>query len=385
MVKVVSSRLVALFAALMLVAGIGMTVLPAQAAPPDPEPSLQGSWLCETDGDCRYLDPNNYPYKSTWLLWNNKWYYLDAGGWMYRTPGEYTLANGNRIDGSSYRFDSSGAMVTGWVQVTYNGDKHWMYYDPDGRGVDDSARYIGGAWYAFNGLGFMMADRTYTIDGKKYRLTASGKAHIGWYQDGSDWYYYGSDGVMYKYQWLASKGKWYYFGKNGVMVAGGTAEVAGKTYRFDASGALITGARWEQDGSEWYYYGADGARYSRQWLYSGGKWYYFHGTHYYGNYVGNRMMRNEETSVDGNWYRFDQSGAMLSSTWYYQDEGVWSDGWQYYDASGKQFVGWLLYNGKWYYFTHIDGIPFLPLNMDINVDGVYYRLDENGAWTGYAF
>ncbi|MFY9263373.1 MAG: hypothetical protein GX483_03695 [Actinomycetaceae bacterium] len=382
----IRNKIAALFAALLLVAGVGMTALPqASAAPGDPGPALPGTWSC-TGADCKFLNPDGDPYLSAWVLWNNKWYYLGDDGWMYRTVGEYIYGGDEYIDGSYYRFDSSGAMVTGWVQTKYNvdGKYYWTYYGPDGRSVYDAASYINGAWYVFDGYGFMVADDTYvTEDGEEYRLTSSGKAYTGWYQSGSTWYYYGSDGAMYWSRWLYSGGQWYYFDFAGRMYDRMTAFIDGKLYQFAASGAMITG--WYQSGSEWYYSGADGARYSRQWLYYGGKWYFFHGTHYFGNFVGNRMMRDDAFYIGDSRYRFDENGAMLSNEWYYQNEGLWSDGWQYYDASGKQPLGWVLYNGKWYYFTLFELIPRLVVNTDYEVDGIYYRFDANGAWTGYAY
>ncbi|NLI04752.1 MAG: hypothetical protein GX483_05700 [Actinomycetaceae bacterium] len=376
-VHLIRKKVVALFAVFMLVAGVGVTVLPtsAQAAPPDPEPSLGGSWSCESSGECQYLDSSNNPYKSTWLLWNNKWYYFGFDGWMYRTVGEYTYANESLISGGYYRFDSSGAMVTGWVYTKYDDDGkyYWMYYGLDGRNVYDVASYIDGAWYVFDWRGFMVADATYeTEDGKEYRLTASGKVYTGWYQDGADWYYYGSDGAMYKEQWLYSGGQWYYFDSAGKMCTDTGVESGGSYYRFTSSGAMLTG--WYQGGSYWYYYGSDGAMYINKWLYYGGQWYAFwpDGT-----------MRVDSCfygfGKDYNVYCYGSSGAMATNGWFLE---LADDTWSYLSPSGVAYPGWQYIGGKWYYF----GGPYCDMVTGIyKIRNVSYVFDSSGAWTGKSY
>ncbi|MFY9263375.1 MAG: hypothetical protein GX483_03705 [Actinomycetaceae bacterium] len=383
-VRLVWKKIAVLFAALMLVVGIWMTALPtsAQATPGDPGPSTPGTWACD-GADCKFLNPDGIAYTNAWVLDKGKWYYLGDDGLMARTSGEYTWYNETGIDEKWYRFSSSGAMVTGWVETDYGGDKRWMYYDPHGPHVESEARYINGAWYVFDDQGFMIADRTYSIDDKEYRLTASGKAHIGWYYDGSYWYYHGSDGAMYKVKWLSQNGKWYYFQHEGRMVANNWIVRNAKRYQFDATGALITGARWEQDGSEWRYYGADGASYSRQWLYYGGKWYYFFSNYDEDRgYTHHRMARNELVEIDGKWYYFDQSGAMLSNRWH--QLGNSADEWRYFGASGAVHSGWLLDKGKWYYLDPADENRMVNLAVP-RIGNAYYEFDASGAWTGRSY
>ena len=55
------------------------------------------------------------------------------------------------------------------------------------------------------------------------------------------WYYYGSDGEMYKDKWLTENGKKYYFGSDGVMKCDtlSSVKIDGKLYDFDENGVCM--------------------------------------------------------------------------------------------------------------------------------------------------
>ena len=61
----------------------------------------------------------------------------------------------------------------------------------------------------------------------------------GWYQDGQDWYYYDTSGLIAS-GWRAIKGYWYYLDPSelGAMVTGTTMTIDGVGYTFDANGVM---------------------------------------------------------------------------------------------------------------------------------------------------
>ncbi|MFY9263052.1 MAG: hypothetical protein GX483_04525 [Actinomycetaceae bacterium] len=377
-------KLVALFGAVLLVIGIGVTALPspASAAPNTPEPTLNGEWNCDADGECQYLDSTGAAYASTWLLWGGKWYYLGPGEYMYRTVGAHTEHNEKQIDGKYYRFDSSGAMITGWVLVEYSGINHWMYYGADGSRLTNTAAYIDGAWYVFNTNGVMQFSGGFGIGGRYYQLTASGAAVIGWFEHNGDWYYYGSNAARVEEQWVQSGGKWYYFGYDGKMYGGKDSVVIRPIgpdyYAFGTSGAMLTG--WYQvivDGKTvWMYSDSNGVVVHDDWRYLGGKWYYFKptGPMYVGN--GNNLEK-----IGDNWYRFTSSGAVLTG-WYQTQTAQGKVAWNYHKDNGALAHGeWVATGGKWYSFADTGSMRADTCTGKVNDDIArdIYCFDASGA------
>ena len=56
--------------------------------------------------------------KSTWILDKNKWYYVDANGYM--------VTGWQKIKNKWYYFNKNGSMKTGWLK--YN--NKWYYFNP---------------------------------------------------------------------------------------------------------------------------------------------------------------------------------------------------------------------------------------------------------------
>jgi len=120
-------------------------------------------------------------------------YYFDrTTGKMYRS-GSYTIAGG------TYRFDDSGAAVTGWIRS-------------------------GGYWYCYRSNGRMYENGIYKIDGESYYFRGAGSA-------------WGPRGSM-GYGWvLDHRGHDYFFDRStGAMWRGGMREVDGATYFFRGAG-----------------------------------------------------------------------------------------------------------------------------------------------------
>lgn len=98
-----------------------------------------------------------------------------------------------KVDGTWYYLNSSGAMETGWIKS-------------------------GDYWYYLSGSGAM---RTGWVDsgGKTYYMSSSGAMETGWARIDGEWYYFDGSGAM-QIGWQKIGGKWYYFDDTGVMLTG---------------------------------------------------------------------------------------------------------------------------------------------------------------------
>ena len=124
---------------------------------------------------------------------------------------------------------------------------------------------------------------------------AASSGRNGWYQAGSNWYYY-RNGALVRNEWIQSNGKWYYFKSTGVMCAKEMLLMSNAVdrYMFGADGAMLTNC-WVQPDSSWrssfvsssyqsrmesgwYYCGSDGRLYNDRWLQYKGHWYLFYGS-----------------------------------------------------------------------------------------------------------
>lgn len=295
-----------------------------------------------------YADSNGVAHDG-WLLDNGAWYYLDEG---------YMVTNTSRnINGKNYGFNKSGAMVTGWLAVeSAKPSGEWL---PDENRYEKYEKTI--TWYYFDG---------------------NGVAHDGWLLDNNKWYYINkSDGSMY-------------FNENETSTWSGVYTINGVDYLFDKSGAMVTGwyemkhTETTEDGKTeivsdgWNYYDASGARKENSWVLSNNKWYYLDA---YGNMEFKGEGDTGRRVINGSIYYFDEDGAMLTGN---------SDGWRtetvkneetevettftyYHNNSGAVQTGWLLINGKWYYFSSGDGQMYADVFTYIN--GRKYSFDDKGV------
>lgn len=104
-----------------------------------------------------------------------------------------------------------------------------------------------------------------------------------WIQVKGIWYYINKEGYALDGEWLLDKGKWYYLNPGTCAMAIGWVFVGGKWYYLDKkSGAMVIG--WFQD--------------------TNGKWYYLDIDKGY-------MYSNTTILIDGKYYTFDKSGAMV--------------------------------------------------------------------------
>ena len=150
-------------------------------------------------------EPTAEPKKGEWKH--------DANGWWYQNEDGKTYPKSvvQKIDGTAYRFDENGYMVTGW----YDNDGKWEYYQPSGA--------QGTGWQA--------------VDGKLYFLGEDGTMATGWSKQGDDWYLLNESGAMVT-GWAKQGDTWYYLQPSGKM-ATGSVYINGTWYQFASNGALI--------------------------------------------------------------------------------------------------------------------------------------------------
>ena len=208
-------------------------------------------------------------------------------------------------------------------------NNQWRYYE-DNQPVSNWKK-IAGVWYYFNQDGIMLSNTIF----KDYLLNNSGAlAESSWVKIDNQWYYSTEDGKVTRNNWKKIAGVWYRFDENGLMISNAVYD----DYLFKSSGALA----------------------ENSWVKIADKWYY-------GNQEG-KINRDKWAKIDGLWYRFDESGVMLSAT-IYKDyllktsgamaENAWAkleDNWYYATASGKIIRDkWEKISGSWYYFNK-DGV-----------------------------
>lgn len=99
------------------------------------------------------------------------------------------------------------------------------------------------------------AHSTGTVHDKAPSSQEAGRFQTGWVQDGSVWYYTGTDGT-HQTGWQKIDGTWYYLAPSGAMMTG-WQKIDGTWYYLAPSGAMMTG--WQKLGNEWYFLYDSGA------------------------------------------------------------------------------------------------------------------------------
>lgn len=313
--------------------------------------------------------------------------------------------DGNPYGGAAQFLSPRDGIIRGaeWIKLNY-GIKEWENYYPytgetevygnffqptidnmlnDNSGhqyASDEAWAVKIAYFAkeFYNATFPNGDRLkigWYEDGTNwYYYTTEGRLHTGWHNDADGKDYYLRDSGIMHVGWMLKNGNWYYFAKSGAKATGWVMD-KNKKYFLDQQGKMKTG--WEKIGFTWYYFLGSGEMASG-WNFIDNKWYFLDQT---------GAMKKGWLKQGGTWYFLEQSGAMKTgwlkegSTWYYLEQsGGMKTGWlqlgstwYHLSTSGAMSVGWKELGGKWYYF-YTSG----AMAANTVIDG--YRLGANGAW-----
>ena len=204
----------------------------------------------------------------------------------------------------------------------------WRYYE--NKKAVTNWKKIAGRWYYFNQDGVMLSDTVY------------------------DDFLLSKSGAMVEDSWVKIDDKWYFATNSGKIIRNKWEKINGAWYCFDESGAMLTNTVYND-----YLLQSSGAMHEKGWLKMDEKWYYATDS--------GKIIRNKWEKINGSWYRFDESGIMLSKT-IYNDyllktsgamaEKDWvhlDEKWYYATDSGKAIRDkWEKINGSWYSF-HKDG------------------------------
>lgn len=324
-------------------------------------------WYMDVETRLWYYYDQNGNMEYGWKYIDNKWYYLDGDNQEH--SGAMVFDSKQQINGKTYFFDKSGAMLTDWIKRP----EGWYYTDQSGAMLT-KWQYVNKKWYYLDddnqeNPGIMLKDCKATILEKVYFFDGNGSMLIGWAKRFEGWYYTDQSGAMIT-GWKCVNGKWYYLDgdnqeKPGLMVDGTSKTINGKEYVFLVGGAMRTG--WSKINSDWYYYDTYSGDLVSGWQKVGNKWYYLNPD------AGNKMICNAWKKIGNKWYYFDSNGVMITG---------WSkinSNWYYFGLDGGAITGWQKIDDKWYYFykyKDYHGGPECAMASNKKIDG--YQLSSSG-------
>ena len=174
----------------------------------------------------------------------NTWYLLDANviqtgeqvvdGKVHlfdEKTGEAVTGWQKSTDGFWLRYDTQGAIQTGWVW-----DGAWYYLDPETGVMKTGWVQVDGTWYLLSASGAMRTGWN-NVGGTWYLMRSSGAMCTGWAWDGSAWYYLESWGGMHT-GWLSLNGTWYFLDYDSGYMHTGWTWAGGQYYWFNEDGSL---------------------------------------------------------------------------------------------------------------------------------------------------
>ena len=323
---------------------------------------VKDNWYYIKDGGC----------VTGWLSLENKKYYFDSNGKMIVNREYNTGYPTDTGKAPCYRFDKTGAMVTGWY-TDDEGNKY--YYDEDGLAASGFLN-IGGNTYYFSDYGKMATSTVVSENGVLYKIDSDGKAEIiqqeGIINAGKNTYYI-KNGEVYKDQFITSAGWTYYLDYYGRAVKNATTIVydteTGRyyEYRFDEEGHMLYG--WQERYGQKSYYDKETGRAYQDGLYEiDGKKYYFE----------SYMIQNASRFIDGYLYYFGNDGSAEKQTEVKNDGWVqMPNGWYYVQNYNILKNEWLTLGENKYYFG-FDGVMYSN-----RVEGVYDN--QSGEYIYYWF
>ena len=216
---------------------------------------------------------------------NHKRHYDMASFWEELGKGNRVgvilFGKGTAPDGTIWTY---GGHYVAFVNYKYENGQHWLY-------TKDS-----------NGNRMLDGWRAYEKSIKGCIPDVMWSAVLpGWYQVGSDWYFYHNDGTMAKNEW-AQDGtkKWCYLGPDGKMLKGQWLLWKGAWYYLKPDGYMASN-EWAKDRHGWCYLKKDGEKEKNAWVYWKNHDYYIKPDGY---------MATGELAVK---CKFDENGKLVAT------------------------------------------------------------------------
>ncbi|MDK0768288.1 cell wall-binding protein [Clostridium perfringens] len=204
-------------------------------------------------------------------------------GWVHKNNNWYYILNNKRI--------------TGWKEI----DNNWYHFNSEGL-METGWKFINGYWYYLKSNGSMATGWQF-INNDWYYLNSNGPMATGWKFINNDWYYLKSNGPMAT-SWQKINDDWYYLKPNGPM-ATGWQKINNNWYYLNSNGPMATG--WRFLDNNWYHLSENGPM-TIGWKNSDDKWYYLNNN--------GAMVQNSEKTVNGNIYKFDSDGVIITDKWF---------------------------------------------------------------------
>ena len=252
----------------------------------------------------------------------------------------------------------------------------WKAVDKNGWVEEDGKLY----YYVENEL---QKSKLVKDKGIWYYTDADGSMYMGWKAFGSNWRYFGSDGIMAIGLKKLDNGNWYYFNNSGIRQSGKIA--FGNNWRFfKEDGVMATGLTKVE--GKWYFLNSSGLKQCNYWQEIGN----------YKRFFGaDGVMVTGLKKIDGAWYYFDTSNGLMKTGWvkfgtnfrYFKPDGTMATGltkatngnWYYFNGSGIRQYGWQKFGSNWRYFDKSSGVMLASCTKKI--DGKNYTFNASGICT----
>ncbi len=284
--------------------------------------SFAAGWEKDDAGIWHYYDSDDELVTGEWRKDGGQWFYLDDDG---------DMLTDSWVD-DEYYVDENGAMLVNTWKYTYSEDG---MEDPE----DD-----GEAWYFFGNKGTKIENDSKKINGKTYYFNEDGRMRYGWYaDDNGNVYYLGdeNDGARTNNAWL-----W-------LEAPDEESDLEDEENVADTLAHELSDAD-PCDSEGWYWFASDGKMYrgdSQKKI--NGKYYFFnrHGQMLYEWINGVGVQRGSNASLDWNNNASAQAtdSDIVDAIRYVNavEEGWRADGWYEIDGANRLGVG---DDTSWYYF-----------------------------------
>lgn len=321
-----------------------------------PYGAMRLGWVACDDG-WRFFNASG-AMERCWLLDGSNWYWLD--------PETGIMATGaTQCGSSSYCFGASGAMAFGWAYDRGT----WYYADSSGE-LQSGWLHKWGAWYWLDPSTKAMATGLVNDGSSLYAMGASGAMETGWALVDGAWYHAAESGVL-DVGWYWDGSQWYWLDLETRAMATGEFEAYGDRYYALADGAIQMSG-WAPCGEGLALLKSNGAV-----IFVAGK-----------NASGVPVVQSgPQSTVRGDSWEQTLPGffSVDGKTFYANADGELQSGWvrigdsfHFFDSDYVMQTGWLHYGSAWYWLDEATGR--MASSGWYDCDGTRSWFNASGVW-----
>ena len=321
-----------------------------------PYGAMRLGWVACDDG-WRFFNASG-AMERCWLLDGSNWYWLD--------PETGIMATGaTQCGSSSYCFGASGAMAFGWAYDRGT----WYYADSSGE-LQSGWLHKWGAWYWLDPSTKAMATGLVNDGSSLYAMGASGAMETGWALVDGVWYHAAESGVL-DVGWYWDGSHWYWLDLETRAMATGEFEAYGDRYYALADGAIQMSG-WAPCGEGLALLKSNGAV-----IFVAGK-----------NASGVPVVQSgAQSTVRGDSWEQTLPGffSVDGKTFYANADGELQSGWvrigdsfHFFDSDYVMQTGWLHYGSAWYWLDEATGR--MASSGWYDCDGIRSWFNASGVW-----